>query len=135
MNAIMLPCGDGKVSYIDIKDIAGAAVQILLEPEIHYNKRYILTGNTAVGYKDIADIISEQTGYSISYTDIPEAKAFEMMQKIGLSENLIKAKMFSFKLEKEDKRSYISQDVKTITGKDPLSYRDFVKRNIEQFQN
>ena len=62
--------GDGRVPFIDTRDIAAVAAKTLLEPEAHAGKKYFLTGPEAVGYADLATVLSEVTGRRVTYQPI-----------------------------------------------------------------
>lgn len=65
-NAFYLPAGEGKVSFVDIRDIASAAVDLLVKNHAqHKNKGYGITGQEALSYSQAADILSEQLGRTI----------------------------------------------------------------------
>src|SRR5205814_534187 len=53
-NVIYAPIGDGRVPFIDTRDIAAVAVEVLLHPEAHVGKKYVLTGSEATGYAALA---------------------------------------------------------------------------------
>ena len=44
MSSIIVPQGDGLISYIDALDIGEAAARCLLHPEAHHQQTYVLTG-------------------------------------------------------------------------------------------
>jgi len=56
--------GDGKVSHIDIRDIAAVAVKALTE-DGHEGKAYTLTGREALSNARCAEILSEEIGREI----------------------------------------------------------------------
>ena len=64
---IYLPVGDTKGVFIDTRDIAEVAYQILLAPELHHRKAYTLTGQTLVSFDDIASMLTESLGRKITY--------------------------------------------------------------------
>lgn len=67
-NAFYYPADLGKTSFIDIRDIAQAAAAILLSDD-HINKIYTLTGNEALNYYQVAEILSKECNRTISYID------------------------------------------------------------------
>jgi len=67
---IYSPIGDGRVPFIDTRDIAAVAAEILLHPEAHLNRKYFLTGGGAVGYAELATALSTATGATVTYRPI-----------------------------------------------------------------
>jgi uncharacterized protein YbjT (DUF2867 family) len=68
-----LPGGAGRIGWIDTRDIAAMAVAALTEPG-HEGKCYIISGPEALGYGDMAHMMSEATGRDFVYVDMtPEA--------------------------------------------------------------
>lgn len=62
--SIYLPAGDGRVSFVDVRDIAAVAVQALTnnKNDIHSGKVYTITGPESISYGDAAGILSEHIG-------------------------------------------------------------------------
>ena len=63
---VFVPAGDGKTSFIDVRDIGAVASLALLEQ--HQNAAYDLTGDEALTYGDAARILSEELGRPIGYS-------------------------------------------------------------------
>jgi uncharacterized protein YbjT (DUF2867 family) len=64
-----LPGGEGRIGWIDTRDIADMAVAALTEPG-HEGKCYIISGPEALGYGDLAQMMSEATGRDFVYVDM-----------------------------------------------------------------
>ena len=75
---------DSKTSYIDVRDIAGVAANILLSPEKHYGQTYELNGPEAVTYTELAARISRAAGKPVQYVDIPEAAQRKSLLELGM---------------------------------------------------
>jgi uncharacterized protein YbjT (DUF2867 family) len=75
---------DSKTSYIDVRDIAGAATNVLLSPEKHYGQTYELNGPEAVTYTELAARISRAAGKPVEYVDIPAAAQRKSMLELGM---------------------------------------------------
>ena len=59
-NAFYLPAGDGKVSFVDVRDIAVVAVKTLVANDNdnqHIGKTYGITGDELLTYKQAAEIL------------------------------------------------------------------------------
>jgi len=62
--------GDGKVSHIDIRDVAAVAVKTLTE-DGHIGKTYTLTGPEPLTNNQIAQILSSAAGREIRFVNLP----------------------------------------------------------------
>lgn len=62
-----VPAGDGRVAFVDTRDLGELAAQILADPTAHVGKGYTLTGPRAVTFDEVAAMLSEQLGRSIRY--------------------------------------------------------------------
>ena len=81
--AIRLPWGDGACSFVDPRDVAAAAAQVLLEPHGHDGQTYDLTGPEALNLHAIAAVLREATGTHIHYVDTPLATVRDALSNIG----------------------------------------------------
>ena len=101
--AFYVPAGDGKVSFVDVRDIAGVAVQALLNESKHGRKAYNITDPNAISYAQAAEILSNEIGRKIKYVDISEDQAregikAEGMKAIGMDEWFINSMMELFSI-------------------------------------
>ena len=85
---ILFPAGEGKASWVLREELAEAAAHVLIT-EGHKNKTYTLTNTESVGFKSIAENISEALGKKIEYKspNVEEYKA--IMEKAGIPEMYI----------------------------------------------
>ena len=87
-SSIYLPAGEGKVSFVDVRDIAAIAVQALVnnKDKSHNDKAYTITGPEALSYGQAAEILSEYIGRKISFVNIAGDDAREMIKNIGMGD-------------------------------------------------
>src|SRR5438477_533246 len=81
--AIHLPWGSGKASFVDTRDIASVAAEVLMS-DGHDEKIYTLTGPAALGIADVARILSEAVRREFKYVDVPESAARDAMLQVGM---------------------------------------------------
>ncbi len=62
--------GAARVSFIDVRDVAARAAEILASPEKHAAKIYELNGPEAVTYTQLAERISRVSGRNVRFIDI-----------------------------------------------------------------
>jgi uncharacterized protein YbjT (DUF2867 family) len=80
---LYLPNGDGRQSFVDVRDLGRAYAAILLDPARHAGHTYDLTGPEALGYADLVATISRLIGRTITYVAVPEAAARDAMLGAG----------------------------------------------------
>ena len=143
-DAFYLPGGDAKVSFVDVRDVAAVAADILLSKhkgseQQHKNKAYDITGPEALSYSQAAEIMSNQIGRKISYIAISEEEdARKVMKEVGMEDWYIAAMMEFYKNAMElyniDGGNWWSRTTtvaEQITGRKPISFAQFVKDYAE----
>ncbi|SYZ72146.1 NAD(P)H azoreductase [Candidatus Zixiibacteriota bacterium] len=124
--AFYQPTGNGRVSYIDARDIAAMAAVVLTKPG-HEGKIYDLTGPRAITNQEAADIISRAIGKKVAYVDIPEEAAWQNLKKMGMPEWQVEAMMNLMAVQKNGYASSISPAVEQITGRKPRDFEEFAR--------
>jgi uncharacterized protein YbjT (DUF2867 family) len=131
---IYSPIADGRVPFIDTRDIAAVAAKVVLDPEPHAGRRYFLTGGEAVGMADVADVLSEVTGRRVTYHPISMDEARARMEARGLPAQLIDAMLAIAAYQKAGgATSRVSDSVQRILGRAPRTIRDFARDYADQF--
>ena len=127
--AFYLPAGDGRVSFVDVRDIASVAVQVLTNNNDgrHNGKAYNITGPEAISYGDVARILSEQLGKKISYVDISEDAARKGMKETGSDDWTINYMMELFNIIRMGYLSQVSSVIEDVTGKKAIPLNQFAK--------
>ena len=133
-DAFYVPAGDGKVSFVDVRDIAGVAVQALLNESKHGRKAYNITGPNAISYAQAAEILSNEIGRKIKYVDISEDQAREGMKAIGMDEWFINSMMELFSITRAGYVSDVSPAIEEVTGKKPITFSEFAKDYSRAFK-
>ncbi|QHL88984.1 NmrA family NAD(P)-binding protein [Nibribacter ruber] len=126
-NAFYLPLGNGRVTYIDVRDIAAVAASILLHPEGHDGMAYTLTGAEALSGDEVASALSQATGRAISYVDVPEEAARNAMQQHQLPAWMIDSLLELNGICKANYASGTTDTVQEITGRPPHTFADFAE--------
>ena len=125
--AFYLAQGPGRISLIDVRDIAAADAEILSDPGSHSNRVYDLTGPAALNNEEIAGLISRVTGLTITYHDLEEATAREGLMKLGLPEWNIRVMESLNRRIKLGLTAEVSPNVRLLTGNNPISFTQFAE--------
>ncbi len=66
-DAIRVPAGLGRTSFVDTRDVAAVAALVLGDPGPHVGAAYTLTGPGALNYHQVASLLSVELGRPITY--------------------------------------------------------------------
>ena len=135
-NAFYIHSGDVKVGFVDVRDLAAIAVELLTnEGSEHKNKAYGITGKEALSYNQAAGIISKVIGRKISYLDISEEEAREGMKEMGMNDWLIDVIVDGFNYIISGKYgSQTTNVIEKVTGRKPISFEQFVRDYASSFR-
>ena len=106
--------GAGRVSYIDVRDVAEVVVRVLSESG-HAGKTYSLTGPRALSLREVAELLGHEQaagadapGASWQYHCIEERRSRHSLLEQALCEHWIAAS--------EDRFAVVTADVERLTG-------------------
>lgn len=135
-DTIYSPIGEGRVPFIDTRDIAAVAAEVLLHPDRHAGKKYFLTGDEAVGYKDLADALSDATGRRIVYRPISMDDARARLTQRGVHPELIDATLAIAAYQRDGgATATVSPNVERLLGRPPRTIRDFARDYTAAFRS
>lgn len=123
---IYFPGGEGKTSFIDARDIASSAVAVLLGDSSN-GKGITITGKEALTHAEVAAKISEKTGLKVDYVDITPKDFQAGLIGAGLSEDYAGFMAFIANALKEGHSAPIFASVQELTGKEPISFDQYVQ--------
>jgi uncharacterized protein YbjT (DUF2867 family) len=135
-NALYLPAGDAKVSFVDVRDIAATAVKTLTDDGNgrHIGKAYTITGPEALSYSRVAEILSSVTGMKISYVNVSEEDSRVGLKTMGWDDWLIDTTLQLFDVYRKGYASRVSSEVEEILGRKPISFTQFAKDYAQAFK-
>jgi uncharacterized protein YbjT (DUF2867 family) len=125
--------GDGKVSYINIRDIAAVAGKVLIE-DGHLGKIYTLTGPEALTNSRLAEILSATQGREIKYVDLPAPQMKQALLAAGMPEWNVDALLDLNELYRKGLASTVSTDVERVLGRKPTAFEHFCQDCSASFQ-
>ena len=64
---VHVPAGQGRVAFIDVRDLGEVAAIVLADPGAHEGAGYTLTGPEAVTFDDVARVLTQELGRPIRY--------------------------------------------------------------------
>ncbi|HWV57167.1 MAG TPA: SDR family oxidoreductase [Longimicrobiales bacterium] len=126
--------GDGRVPFIDARDIAAVAAEVLLHPDRHAGQRYVLTGGEAVGYGDLARALTDVLGRPVEYRHLTMEEMRARLESQGVHPQMIESMLALAAYQKAGgPTERVSDAVREILGRPPRTIRDFVADYREAF--
>jgi NAD(P)H dehydrogenase (quinone) len=120
------PAGDGRMAGVARADVARSAVAVLLDPVAPAGTSYTMTGPEAITLTEAAATISEVTGREVRFHDETVEEAYESRRRWGAPPWQNDAWVSTYTAIRAGEVAEVSDDVRRLTGRSPLSLRDLL---------
>ncbi len=120
------PAGEGKLSAVAREDVARSAATVLISPELHVNKTYTLTGPEALTMVEIAQILTETSGETVTFHNETVSEAYESRRVWPAEDWEYDSWVTTYTAIANGELDRVSDDVEIITGSKPLSLREML---------
>ena len=130
---IFLPAGTAKFTLIDVRDVGAVAATIISDFEAHTNQSYELTSLEKLTFKEMAEKMSSILKITIRYRSPNLINFFITKRSEKLPFSLILVMIMLHFLPRFKKEPQISKWVYILTGREPISFEQFVIDNINIF--
>jgi uncharacterized protein YbjT (DUF2867 family) len=127
--ALYLPARDGKVSWVDVRDIATVNTKVLRSPEKYRSQTLVITGPEALSYADAVAVLNKVLGKTTTYTSVSDEDAIEAMTGMEYPEFLINLMIDLNVCIREGFSAEITTTIKDVTGNDAITFEQFVQDN------
>jgi uncharacterized protein YbjT (DUF2867 family) len=131
--AFFAPIGDGRVSMVDVRDIAAVAAAALTEPG-HLGQTYDITGPEAVTHGDVADALSTALGRSVTFNDMPPEAFGEVMSNLGMPSWQVDGLLEDYGHYRRGEAATVSPAVREVTGHAPRDINAFARDYAAAFR-
>ncbi|TQM79795.1 uncharacterized protein YbjT (DUF2867 family) [Saccharothrix saharensis] len=122
------PAGDGRAAVVAQDDIADAATAVLTDPGPHAGRTYDLTGPQALTLRDIAAVLSDATGRTITYHPETVEEAYRSRAKYGAPDWQLDAWVSTYTAIARGELDGVSDAVPALTGRPATSLADLLRR-------
>lgn len=131
---VYVPLNGAGVSYIDVRDVATVASEVLIAGKEHFGNTYELTGPFPLTMDDVADILSEAVGSHVGYINISEETAKHIMESLGTPGWMAEGILELYAMQRNGINSTISGSVEEITGRKPVPFDQFAYDYADVFK-
>jgi len=124
---IYLPFGKGAASYVDARDAALCAQEILMNPSPYGGRICRITGAQKLSLHKAASVITEVIGSHVMYADVSEETSKDIMSSLGIPNWKADAFLELYALIRNGLLDEVSNDYENITGTVQSTFLDFVR--------
>jgi uncharacterized protein YbjT (DUF2867 family) len=126
-----LPGGEGRIGWIDTRDIADMAVAALTEPG-HEGKCYIISGPEALSYGDLARMMSEATGRDFVYVDQTPEEYREQALARGDEAWYVDLVLQLYANIRADRYAHLSDEFEQVMGRPATTFDQFARDHKDE---
>jgi uncharacterized protein YbjT (DUF2867 family) len=130
--SISVPAGEGKSSFIDVRDIAASAAAALTTGRFD-GQAFNLTGPEAVSYGEAAAILSKASGRTIAYKPATDSEFITVLVGAGVPKAYAEFLAAIFHPVREGWTAAVSSAVQTLTGRAPRSVEAYAEEHAGVF--
>ena len=130
---IYSPSGDGKIPYVDPRDVASVAFVTLTQPG-HLGKIYVVTGSEAISYRQAAEIIGNVIGKKLQFVDESPEEAQARRIREGVPPSVIESILAIGAYQRAGGKTVtITNTIAELTGRPPRTVAEFVQEHVSVF--
>ena len=130
---IELPFARGKTNPVAAADVARVVAAVLADPAPHLGRIYELTGPRSQDMNGIAREYSDALNRDVTYQDIPPEDWERELKKLGLPEHLTRHLVALAELNRAGRYDRLADGVQRVSGRPPMSVREFVSLHADEF--
>jgi len=126
--------GDGKIPYIDARDIASVAAVTLTQPG-HLGKKYVVTGGEALSYRQATEIIGNTIGKQLRFVSESPDEARARRKREGMPPTIIESALAISAYQRAGGKTLtITSTVADLTGRPPRTFAEFARDHAAVFR-
>ena len=125
--AVYSPSGDGKIPYVDARDVAAVAA-VTLTKDGHRGKTYVVTGSEALSYRHATEIISNTIGKKLRFVDETLDAARARREREGYPPAIVESALAIGAYQRAGGKTVtITSVVSDLTGRPARTYAQFAQ--------
>jgi uncharacterized protein YbjT (DUF2867 family) len=125
--------GVGKIAFIHPDDIAAVATVSLMTRD-YDGQAPVITGPEALSYGEMAAAIGRAIGNPVRFEEVTDAQAYARTAEWAGEGAYADALVDIWRAVRESRLDTVTDDVKQITGREPISFNQWAAENASSFQ-
>lgn len=125
---LALPAGDVPEPFVDVEDLADAAVAVMTEGARHAGRVYELSGPRSLTFAEAVELISRASGRSLTYRQITRDEYISSLTRQGLSRHDADDIAAMFALMESGLISGTTDELACVLGRAPRTFEEYAVR-------
>ena len=126
--------GEGRIPFVDTRDIAAVAVATLTRSG-HEGKKYVITGREALSYRQATEILAQAIARPLRFVDEPFDQARARLTRAGQPAWLVDSLLAIAAYQRAGgPTETITSVVADLTGKPPRTFAEFARDYAARFR-
>jgi uncharacterized protein YbjT (DUF2867 family) len=125
--------GDGRMGWVDTRDVAAVAAKALTEPG-HEGLVYDLTGPESLSNAEAGAKLAARLGREVPVVSVPDGAAFAAMQGMGMDPWYAYGMTALNQAVRRGASDFTTGTVELVTGRPPRTLDAFFEENLPAFQ-
>jgi uncharacterized protein YbjT (DUF2867 family) len=117
--------GNGRTGMVDARDVAAVAAAIAAAPAGHAGQTYWLTGPEPISNYEVAAVLSELLGRTITYRELTFEENRDAMVRAGVPRQIAEMNAQAFSLTADGDAEWVTEDVPSLLGRPARSFQRF----------
>jgi len=110
---------------VDARDVAAVAAAVAAHPAPHAGKTYWLTGPELISNNDVAAVLSNLLGRTITYRQLSFDEDKDTMIRAGVPEQVAQMNAQAFSLTAKGDAEWVTEDVRSLLSRPARSFEQF----------
>jgi uncharacterized protein YbjT (DUF2867 family) len=128
---LTLPAGDTPEPFVDADDIAEVVAAALTQPG-HDGEIYEVTGPRLMTFKDVAAALSEATGRTIDFIEIPHAAFLDGVKASGAPSDVVWLMDYLFTTVFDGRNAHVCDGVQRALGRPATEFESYARKTADR---
>ncbi|WNG57724.1 NAD(P)H-binding protein [Archangium gephyra] len=125
---VVTATGEGRVGFVDARDIAEVGVRALADERSH-DTAHVISGPQALSYGELAGVISQVTGRPMRHVQVDGDAVRQHMMGAGIPEQYARLLAGLDESIRQGREARVTDTVSRVTGRPPRSFEDFAREH------
>jgi uncharacterized protein YbjT (DUF2867 family) len=126
--------GEGNIAFIHPDDIADTVTAALITPD-HNQESLSISGPAALSYAEMTAIIGQAIGRPLRFEPTTEEEARTQMIANGDEPESVDQHLSIFRAIREGRMGIVTDTIRRVLGRPPLTFKTWVEENVRQFSS